>query len=79
MSYPKSTLARAVNDQCRECNDVQGSWHAGNDCTGTSCPLYPVRPGDGPGHATSLGKAARNTSGLRKARASMPQTSREVA
>lgn len=55
-SYSKADLIRAIRAQCCECNDVHGGWHAGNDCTGTSCKLYPYRPGDGPGHAQKLQK-----------------------
>lgn len=73
-SYSKAEILRALNDQCRECNDVHGAWHAGNDCTGKSCPLYPYRPGDGPGHAERLKKAIRSTVGLRRARASKAET-----
>ena len=69
-TYSKSDLVKAINTQCRECNDVRGEWHDGNDCTGKSCALYPYRPGNGQGHAERKVNAVRNTDGLRAARAS---------
>ena len=52
--YSKAQLVKAIKAQCNQCNDVHGAWHAGNDCTGVSCPLFCVRPGDGPGHLEAM-------------------------
>lgn len=51
-TYSKSQLTKAIRQQCEECNDLKSGWdNHGNDCTGKTCPLYPFRPGNGPGHA----------------------------
>jgi len=50
-TYSKKVLMDAIRDQCYECNDLRQGWDdPEKDCTGKSCPLYPVRPGNGPGH-----------------------------
>ena len=70
-TYSKSELVKAIRQQCNECNDVHGAWHAGNDCTGKSCKLYPYRPGDGPGHAVPMKTHQRpNPAGIAAIRAS---------
>ena len=73
-TFSKGDLTRALNAHCRDCNDVRKDWNIENDCTSKSCLLYPYRPGDGPGHAERMKKAARNTDGLRKARARRGKT-----
>lgn len=42
-----STLKKAVNAFCRECNDSWGKWNEDNDCGVWRCWLFPFRPGTG--------------------------------